>query len=264
MNVHEYDLIIINSSAGKDSLASIYEVCRLADEQGYPKERIKVSHQDLGRMEWPGTKELAAKQAEHFGLEIYYSKRRDKNGYKEDLLEYAERRGAWPSNKQRWCTSDFKRGPGARVVTALTKPLSKGANVLYVFGFRWEESPARAKKKLLTINKRLTNKSRTVYDWCPILHWSTKKVWKEIKGNDLPYHPAYDLGMPRLSCCFCIFSPFDALVIAGIMNPELLDDYCQVEEKISHDFKMGAPIRKVKEAIEAGYEPAEKINDWVM
>src|SRR5690606_2383428 len=98
MNLNDYDLIILNSSGGKDSLVELYEVTRLAKEQRYPLDRIVVSHQDLGEMEWQGTRELVKEQADFFGLKTYYSKRRNKNGYEETLLEYVERRGKWPSN----------------------------------------------------------------------------------------------------------------------------------------------------------------------
>jgi 3'-phosphoadenosine 5'-phosphosulfate sulfotransferase (PAPS reductase)/FAD synthetase len=262
MNLKDYDLIIINSSAGKDSLCSIYEVCRIAKEQSFPTSKIIVSHQDLGEAEWGGTKQLAEMQADLFDLDFFVSKRRDNNGYEETLLEYAERRGKWPSSTQRWCTSDFKRGPGARVVTAQTKNLGI-CKVLYVFGFRKEESPARAKKVTLKVNNMLTTKSRTVYDWCPILDWSVEKVWETIHGNKLPYHKAYDLGMPRLSCCFCIFSPFDALVVAGIHNPELLDKYVKIERKINHTFRSDFKIESVQEAIAEGYVP-KVVQDWKM
>jgi len=262
MNLHEYNIIIINSSAGKDSLCAIHEVCRLADEQEYSKNSIVVSHQDLDEMEWEGTKELAIKQAEHYGLQFVQTKRRNAAGQEETLLEYAERRGKWPSNKQRWCTSDFKRGPGGRVVTAFTKDLDK-CRVLYVFGFRKDESPARAKKEVLKINTNLTSKKRTVHEWLPIHDWSIGRVWKTIRENNLPYHYAYDLGMPRLSCMFCIFSPFDALVIAGKANPKLLDKYIEVERKIGHTFRDGFAIESVKTAIENNYEP-KRIPDWVM
>lgn len=262
MNLRSYDLIIINSSAGKDSLCAIYEICRMADEQGICGNRIVVSHQDLGEAEWQGTKELAKKQAQEFGLQIYYSKRRNKAGDNETLLEYVARRGKWPSGDKRYCTSDFKRGPGATVVTKLTK--GKGnCKVLYVFGFRKEESPARSKKEVLVRNTNLTTKTRIVDDYLPIHDWDLKRVWQTIKENNLPYHPAYDLGMPRLSCCFCIFSPFDALVIAGNHNPELLDKYIAVEEKIQHTFKDGLAIKSVKTAIENNYQP-KVIQDWVM
>jgi 3'-phosphoadenosine 5'-phosphosulfate sulfotransferase (PAPS reductase)/FAD synthetase len=261
MDLHFYDTIIINSSGGKDSLCALFEVMQLAKMQNYDTTRISVSHQDLGEMEWEGTKELVKKQADLFGLKTYYSKRRDKNGFEENLLEYVERRGKWPSNKQRYCTSDFKRGPGGRVVTEITK--GKTCKVLYVFGFRKDESPSRAKKEVLKINKQLTTKKRIVYDWLPIHDWDKDKVWAIIKQNNLPYHPAYDLGMPRLSCCFCIFSPFDALVIAGQHNPKLLNRYVEVEENIGHTFRSGFSIKSVQEAISNNYKP-KSINDWVM
>ena len=262
MNLHDYDIVIINSSGGKDSLCAVWEVDRLAKEQNYPIEKIVVSHQDLGEMEWKGTKDLVEKQSNLFGLKTYYSKRRDKNGYEENLLEYVERRGKWPSNKQRYCTSDFKRGPGGRVVTALTKEMGV-CKVLYVFGFRKDESPSRAKKEILKPNKQLTTKKRIVHDWLPIHEWNVNKVWDVIKLNSLPYHPAYNLGMPRLSCVFCIFSPFDALVVAGKANPELLNEYVEVERKIKHTFRDKFSIESVRDAIESTYEP-KKISDWVM
>lgn len=262
IDLHEYGQIIINSSAGKDSLVSIYEICRLADLQGYDRSNICVSHQDLGEAEWGGTKELAKEQADLFGLDFYMSKRVDKDGYEESLLEYAERRGKWPSSTQRWCTSDFKRGPGARIVTSIC-PASIEQKVLYVFGFRKQESPSRSKKKQLSLNKKLTTINRKVYDFLPVHNWTVEKVWQTITDNDLPYHMAYDLGMPRLSCCFCIFSPFDALVLAGIHNFDLLKKYVHVEEKINHTFKHGFAIAEVLEAIENGYVP-DKLSDWIM
>jgi 3'-phosphoadenosine 5'-phosphosulfate sulfotransferase (PAPS reductase)/FAD synthetase len=258
----DYDIVIINSSAGKDSLCSIYEICRIAKQQDYSFDNIHVSHQDLGDMEWAGTKELAKIQADLFGLQIHYSKRRNQSGYEETLLEYVERRGKWPSNKQRFCTSDFKRCPGGRIVTALTKGIEK-CKVLHVFGFRAEESPSRRKKEILKINQNLTTRNRTVFDFLPIHEWSTKRVWNTIKTNNLPYHYAYDLGMPRLSCCFCIFSPFDALVIAGYANPQLLDKYIITEIKIGHTFRNKFSIEDVKKAIKDNYHP-KIINDWVM
>lgn len=262
MELAPYDLIVINSSGGKDSLCSVYEICRLADLQGYNRNKIVVSHQDLGEAEWKGTRDLVAKQSEFFGLKTYYSKRRDKNGKEESLLEYAERRGKWPSSSQRWCTSDFKRGPGARVVTKITKDLGE-CLILHIFGFRKDESPSRSKKKKFVLNTNLTTKKRKVFDYLPIHNWTSKEVWKVIKDNKLPYHFAYDLGMPRLSCVFCIFSPFNALVIAGKANPELLDKYVELEEKIGHTFKNKEPISEVRKAISEGYQPTV-IEDWIM
>ena len=266
MNLHDYDIVILNSSAGKDSLCVLWVISQMAREQDYPSNRIVVSHQDLQRMEWKETRSLAKIQADLFNFKIYYSTRVNEAGQEEDLLGYVRRRKMWPSKKQRGCTSDFKRGPGGKIVVELTKDL-KESRVLYVFGFRAQESPERAKRKSLSVNKKLSymnaHGSRIVRDYLPIRTWSTKKVWKVIRDNRLPYHSAYDLGMPRLSCVFCIFSPFDALVIAGRANPQLLDEYIEVEQEIGHTFRDGFAIASVRDAIQSGYEP-KNVPDWVM
>ena len=92
MKLDKYDLVIVNSSAGKDSLCALFQIVEMAKKQSYDKNKIVVSHQDLGDMEWKGTKELVVKQANLFGLKTYFSKRRDHTGYEENLLEYVERR----------------------------------------------------------------------------------------------------------------------------------------------------------------------------
>ena len=262
INLHEYDLIVCNSSGGKDSIVAIFQMLELAKEQNYPKAKIVISHQDLGRMEWANTKELVQRQADFFGLEAYYSKRRNAAGKEQTLLEYVEHRGKWPSNNQRYCTSEFKRGPGARVVTQLTKDMGQ-CKILYIFGFRADESTARGKRPVMEVNTVLTTKKRKAWNYLPVHTWTAEKVWKTIHENKIPYHFAYDLGMPRLSCVFCIFAPFDALVLAGINNPELLDEYIKVENKIDHRFTVTHSLKEVKEAITVNYVP-KIIPNWVM
>ena len=87
----------------------------------------------------------------------------------------------WPSRPQRYCTSDFKRGPGARIVTMLTKDMGE-CTILYVFGFRAEESPARTHKPVLSKNKKLSTKKRSVYEYLPIHKWTEKKSLENNKG----------------------------------------------------------------------------------
>lgn len=58
MNLHSYDIILVNSSAGKDSQAMLDVIYQLADVEGV-QDRITVVHCDLGRVEWKGTRELA-------------------------------------------------------------------------------------------------------------------------------------------------------------------------------------------------------------
>ncbi len=185
------------------------------------------------------------RQADLFDLPVHYTARRNASGYEETLLEYVERRGKWPSYGQRYCTSDFKRGPGARVVTALTKG-QRQSRVLYVYGFRKQETTARANKRVLQLNKKLTTKTRRVDDYLPIHKWGLKKVWGTIRKNALPYHPAYDLGMSRFSCCFCVLASRADLCISARANPDLLARYAVIEEKIGHRFQSDFSLKELQ------------------
>jgi 3'-phosphoadenosine 5'-phosphosulfate sulfotransferase (PAPS reductase)/FAD synthetase len=122
------------------------------------RDRIVAVHADLGRAEWKGTRELAEEQARHYGLrlEVVAAK---------DLLASVEARGMWPSSKQRYCTSDHKRGPILTVITKLVAEkrleLGRPVRVLQCIGLRAEESTARAKLAVFERNERATNGRRT-------------------------------------------------------------------------------------------------------
>lgn len=257
-NLLTYDWIVVNSSAGKDSQAMLDYVVEQADLVGFKRERIVVAHAELRKEEWSGTVELCRKQAEHYGLKVYVMARRKADGSGDTILEYAERRKMWPSSGQRWCTSDFKRGPVGRLFTQLG-----GGAILNCLGMRAQESPTRAKLPEFEENKRYTNDSRCVDNWLPIHSWTLEQVWARIKTSGVPHHYAYDLGMPRLSCCFCIFAPRAALLLAGKHNRALLEEYVATERKIGHSFRDGFKIETILQALDAGEEPA-KVADWKM
>lgn len=270
----DFDFIMVNTSGGKDSQTALRVVVAEADKHGI-RDRIVVVHADLGRMEWAGVKELAQRQAEHYGLPFHVVKYQNREGQQKTLLDYVRKRGKWPSSTTRYCTSDFKRGPCRRVLTHLGREARKckpTAKVLNVFGFRAEESPARAKRSVYALNEsasgviqeRLGGRALEVWDWLPIHEWTESQVWDDIRASGVPYHRAYDLGMPRLSCCFCIFAPRAALMIAGQANPELLDEYVAVEKEIGHDFQHKKPIREIKEAIARGETAGAMDGNWNM
>lgn len=184
----------------------------------------------------------------------------------DDLLNYVERRGQWPSNKTRYCTSDFKRAPIRKVMTALVAKHAtphKAVKILNCMGLRAQESPARAKKLPLTLNESASNGRREVWDYLPIHDWSTDKVWETITTSGVEHHPAYDLGMPRLSCVFCIFAPKSALMVAGRANPELLQEYVNVEQRINHTFRLDTSIASIQAAI-ARNETVSVVDTWNM
>jgi hypothetical protein len=65
------------------------------------------------------------------------------------------------------------------------------------------------------------------------------------------------LGVPRLSCVFCIFASREALTIAGHHNRELLDEYVRVETAIGHTFRTDTTLMQIKAAVDAGEMPAK-------
>jgi 3'-phosphoadenosine 5'-phosphosulfate sulfotransferase (PAPS reductase)/FAD synthetase len=268
MNLQAYDYILGNTSGGKDSTAMISFLARECVLWGFPPSRLILVHADLGEAEWEGTTDLVREHAEQLGLRLEIV-RRD-----EELLDYVERRRKWPSPQQRYCTSDFKRGPIAKIYTKLAKEMrDQGAvthrpvEILNCMGFRADESPARAKRPVLAVNTRQSNGRKTVTDWLPIHTWDEETVWDEIRASGLRHHRAYDLGMPRLSCAFCIFAPKEALLIAGKHNPALLDKYVRVEREIEHQFR-GEPgksgslsLADIQEELVAGQE-LQPVTGW--
>jgi len=260
LDLTSYDLIVVSSSAGKDSQAMLDYVIEQADLAGGLRDRIVVVHADLGRVEWKGTAELAREQAAHYGVRFEIVSRT-----KNDLLDQVAARGMWPSSKQRYCTSDHKRGPILTVLTKLVaeKNLGRPVRILQCIGLRAQESSTRAKLAVLELNERATNGRRTVTDWLPIHAWTVDQVWARIKASGVRHHYVYDLGMPRLSCCFCIFAPKAALLLAGKHNPELLDQYVEVEARIGHTFKANFSLATLKAELVAG-ATTQAVANWTM
>ena len=153
----EWDVILLNSSGGKDSQTMIRRVVRLSDEQGVDRARLVVAHADLGRVEWEGTAELAREQSEAYGLE-FRSVARPQG----DLLEHIEARGMFPGPGTRYCTSDHKRAQIRKIITALDRERRRGDTfrVLNCMGLRAQESPARRKKATYAPNSYFSTKSR--------------------------------------------------------------------------------------------------------
>jgi 3'-phosphoadenosine 5'-phosphosulfate sulfotransferase (PAPS reductase)/FAD synthetase len=286
-----YDWIVVSSSAGKDSQAMLTYVTWLAAKRGIA-DRIVVVHSDLGRVEWRGTVELAREQAAHYGHRFGVVSRAGKvctassrsavplyaKGERYgDLLDQVERRHRqlvalgrsappWPDNKNRWCTADFKRGPIGTAFTALatewrerTGVTDRPCRILDCIGLRAEESPKRRKSPMF--ERRTTTSRQHVDTWLPIKWWSAEHVWETIELSGVPHHPAYDQGMPRLSCAFCVFASREALMIAGEHNAELLDAYVAVERSTGWKFRQDLALADVQAALARG-ERAQRAPDW--
>ena len=282
-----YDHIVVNSSAGKDSQAMLDYVYGLAKAAGCT-DKMVVVHCDLGRVEWQGTRELAQEQAEHYGLRFEVVQR------SEDLLDHIERHGKFPDSANRYCTSDHKRGQVDKLLTqladetvtslmaemTLADPRKKykrkdfgQVRILSCMGFRADESPARAKRpafdhgNALRANKkgtftlgRGTNTRRLVDQWLPIHGWTVEQVWARIKASGVKHHFAYDLGMRRLSCCFCIMADKASLVLAARHNMDLAKEYARVEDKIGHKFRLDLPMSEIVRLAEQGADVGKPVD----
>lgn len=244
-----FDVILVNSSAGKDSMATLDVIATHAAEQNV-LDRVVVGHADLGRSDWSGTRDLARRHAERYDLAFFVV-----SASGPDLLERVDRRGMWPSAMQRWCTSDLKRGPLRRLMTKLVAEHRDRAGdvrvrLLNVMGMRAEESPARARKPVAQVDDSASNGRREVTNFLPLHDWLEEDVWSRVRASRIGdlIHPAYAAGMPRLSCCFCILAPKSALVTAARLNPDLAAEYARTEERTGHSFRVDCSMAEVVEA----------------
>lgn len=273
-----YDVILVNTSAGKDSQAMLDYLYELAVGYGVV-DRLVTVHADLGKtprghdVEWPGTAELAEEQAAHYGLR-FIKVARPQGG----LLQQIQARGMWPSSAARYCTSDQKRGQVRKVMTQLAaeqrapgeRAHGRRARILNCLGLRREESPARRKKQELVIDELGPNgkyrgasnlTKRQVDEWLPIVDWTEAEVWERIRSAGTRHHPAYDLGMPRLSCSLCVLASRPALVRAAQLRPELADEYVDTEVAMGHTFTATFSIADIV-AEAAATETPVTIPNW--
>lgn len=224
-------LFVANHSGGKDSQAMLI---KLLDR--VPRSQLVVIHASLGEVEWEGAMEHAQAQAEAAGLPFLVAHAR------KTLLEMVERRYAvrpgpnsscWPSAANRQCTSDLKRDPIQREVRAYAKA-NGFTKVVTCLGIRAAESPGRAKRAELTLNKRGCTAGRTWYDWLPIHGMSTPEVFQTIANAGQMPHWAYAAGNERLSCVFCIMGSARDIANGARHRPDLLAKYLEIEQRTGY------------------------------
>lgn len=172
----------------------------------------------------------------------------------------------WPSQKTQWCTADQKRGQVSKVMTNLADRsrqagVKRRVRILNCMGMRGQESTRRSKQKPFRLNH--ANGRRVVHDWLPLFNHSIEEVWADIKASGVRHHPAYDLGMGRLSCAFCIYAPRPALMLAGKHNRSKLDEYVKVEQEVGSRFRVELTLLEVRDALDRG-EECGPVTSWEM
>lgn len=289
-DLNSYDVIVLNISGGKDSQVMMRRVLAEVDRQGFPMERVTAVFADLGEDdEWSGTREmdaangtnlaelygdrpgaaeLAQIHAEIMGLRYEVVRRVNKAGVTETLTEHVEARGMWPDLDARYCTSDMKRAPVAKLITRLCGEVraqtgQKVVRVLNCMGLRAAESPARLKMVPLYRDVRQTGKAtvKVVDVWLPIHELSTVQVWAAIRASGDPYAWTYDAGLQRLSCKFCPLAGKSHLVRAAQLDPAGIMRRAEQEERMGHTFKKKmTAIEIAVEADTAGPVTAESFS----
>jgi 3'-phosphoadenosine 5'-phosphosulfate sulfotransferase (PAPS reductase)/FAD synthetase len=257
-----YDLIVANISGGKDSqtmLRRLWNLCMEAEVI----DRLVCVFADLGEEdEWAGTREIAEAHAAYYGLRFIRVQKGENQGAPVTLLQHITRRGMWPSNTARYCTSDMKRDPISTVITRLVGEIRmaegsrRQVRVLNCMGMRAEESPARSKLEPFKNDARITNSVKHVDVWLPIHEMTTEQVWADIKASGVEHHWVYDAGMPRLSCRFCVLAGRKALVRAAQIDPEGAWKRAFKEDEMGHTFQNGVSmydiIREAEELTRRG------------
>ncbi|WP_312871955.1 phosphoadenosine phosphosulfate reductase domain-containing protein [Amycolatopsis acididurans] len=98
-------------------------------------------------------------------------------------------------------------------------------------------SIARCQQVKLSPDHTASNGRREVSTWLPIHEWTETEVWQHIRASGVPYHPAYDAGMTRLSCSLCILGSRADLLRAARLRPDLAAEYARIEDEIGHRFR---------------------------
>lgn len=243
-------LIVINLSGGKDGQAMLIH---MVDRLKLPSSQMVCIHADLGEAEWEGTEDHARSQAEAYGIPFIVCRAQNKLGETKTLIDYIDARGQFPSRGQRYCTSDFKRGPIRREINAYRRLIGHSSPyVLNCMGMRAQESTERAKLDVIEFVKDASCPSqswpavldaetranrRIFFDWHPVHHLSEEQVFATIEAGGQKPHWAYAAGARRLSCLICIFSS-ESDIRAAVKSSDKGRAYAQrvmmLEDKHDH------------------------------
>ncbi len=272
-------LFVSNNSGGKDSQAMLITLSKLV-----PRNQILSLHASLGEdgkhaqgVEWPDTLKWVEYMSSELGIEVATCQA-DKT-----LFEMVDRSAArlkeqgryeeaspWPSPKFRQCTSDLKRGPLEKAIKAHIKKNRLGGIVVNCMGLRAQESSNRA--KVLPWQRKKAKETgrgaiREWYEWLPIHHLKTDEVFALIKEAGQKPHWAYEKGMTRLSCCFCIMANEEDLRTAARLRPNLFKLYVLKEQELGKTMRMdGRSLEEIAMKTVTGSKKwtfkARAVSDW--
>ena len=254
-----YDKIILSFSGGKDSIACFLYLL----ECGVPLEKIELWHQyidgyglqEIPFFDWRSTHGYVEAFANHFGVKL--EKQWRDGGFYREMMRNNQRTGdvyftrndqvhylpttkgnprtrmMWPAVSSdlnaRWCSGYLKIDVAARAL-ANTEDL-KDKRILFITGERREESVKRSKYKEYEFH-RTNSKSRLVHHWRIIIDMTERTVWDLMEKHGIIAHPAYFLGLSRLSCRKCIFFSPDHWATLLQIDPREISSIDKIEKEL--------------------------------
>lgn len=236
--LNDYDIVILNISAGADSMGCLFEL----KKQGLDFSKLELWHQCVdGRgdqyhefWDWPCTESYIESVGQYFGVPVYYQWR-DRGIYGEMMREnqlsgdvfYSEgeatvklqttkgkrsTRRKFPAQSSdlriRWCSAAAKADPARRVLNnnlRLRGSQLKPKKILFITGERRTEGGNRANYLKAELHAS-TTRLRVVHHWRPVIDETKKAMFELHKEFGIMPHPAYYLGFGRVSCMGCVFS----------------------------------------------------------
>lgn len=200
----------------------------------YPHTKKHVVFADTG-WEHKGAEDWCRNIVSMFGLPLNVCRNKNKT-----FLTMVEKRGKFPSPKQRQCTSDLKRDP----IEIWTRRNTTDFIIVNCMGLRSAESPSRKKRKALSRNNRATNSKRVVWDWLPIKEWTDEDVFSYLIKKAIPLHPVYSF-LRRFSCRVCIYMTNEDLLQVKKHDEEAIKIISALEEKTKFTMKPGYSLKEL-------------------
>ena len=264
-----YDLLAIQVSGGKDSVACITALHRLIGHRPDLWSRVELWHQDVDGaaepfMDWPVTRAYVLGLGALYGVPVRFAWR--EGGFHRELMRkpWGKRAGKVletpegpvmigepppPNNlgrrrfpaltadlRIRWC-SGFLKIDVAR--TLLVRSVAEGSKkILVISGERAAESAPRSRYHRGqdtegSSGRRQVHQLRLVYDHSDAEVWDELRLAFPGKGYGIQPHAAYELGWSRCSCAGCIFSSGEDLARLREALPDQFTRLAQSERDLA-------------------------------
>lgn len=239
--INQGALFFCNHSGGKDAQAMYLALRKIV-----PKEQLIVLHVKIGDQQWRNTFSHIQNTVDGDCVLLQSEK---------DIFDIIKHRGMFPSPKHNQCHTDLKIRVLEKEVRRVMK--ERGAKLaINCSGLRPKDQKYyRVNKRLSLFNKKSVPKhnqfialgdknvddydspnfnKRVVYDFFPLVNISDEESFSIIERNGQVPHYAYDLGVKKLSCHFCIRGSKNDLTISAKERPELLERFLQAERETNH------------------------------